>query len=546
MKKFKLYLIFILASLFAVENFAGDLKFKGIKPITKNTNYAMTSMSYNVTVENVGTAVGSYKIYGYISKTKNINDGLIVYNKTISSMPQNSNFTDVFILDIPCNQRAGDYFLLIKIDADNQIAETNETNNTYIETFKLLPTLKVDQLNYKLDGASQRINVLVESDSTVTMTKSASWIQFPNGLNSQTFNSCPAVIMDVSTYISSRSAEIIVKRGNITKKIIVYQNGTLASCFSSVTNLSHSSTSNSITVSFSNLNQTMKIEYRPHWSSEWKSVNVNSSPYVVSNLAQGTKYLFRISAKCSNISNFGTPVYFSANTLISHSQHKAFIYVEPHVSLTRDINTWYLGTSNAPISPNTVVSPDVFFTYKVVDSPGYMEINTIQGEVYDAVMSIYEYNGGGLTLIKTIDDNLFGGKMPSVKLAAPEYKANATYVIRIYSKGQPGGFQVKQTAVSFIETGASTRSEISESLPEKNIAIDYCTSPVESNLNIKLSSTYEDQTVMQIFDLNGALIKQEFVEITKGENKLSIDCMNIPSGLYIIKVADKSKKFVKL
>ena len=546
MKKFNLYLIFILLNLFAIKNFAGDLKFKGIKPITKSTNYAMTSMSYNVIVENVGTAVGSYKIYGYISKTKNINDGLIVYNKTISSMPQNSNFTDVFILDIPCNQRAGDYFLLIKIDADNQIAETNETNNTYIETFKLLPTLKVDQLNYKLDGASQRINVLVESDSTVTMTKSASWIQFPNGLNSQTFNSCPAVIMDVSTYISSRSAEIIVKRGNITKKIIVYQNGTLASCFSSVTNLSHSSTSNSITVSFSNLNQTMKIEYRPHWSSEWKSVNVNSSPYVVSNLAQVTKYLFRVSAKCENSSNFGKPSYFGAKTLISHSQHKAFIYVEPHVSLTRDINTWYLGTSSAPISPNTVVSPDVFFTYKVVDSPGYMEINTIQGEVNDAVMSIYEYNGGGLTLIKTIDDNLFGDKMPSVKLAAPEYKANATYVVRIYSKGQSGGFQVKQTAVSFIETGASTRSEISESLPKKNIAIDYCTSPVELNLNIKLSSTYEDQTVMQIFDLNGALIKQEFVEITKGENKLSIDCMNIPSGLYVIKVADKSKKFVKL
>ena len=546
MKKFNLYLIFILLNLFAIKNFAGDLKFKGIKPITKSTNYAMTSMSYNVIVENVGTAVGSYKIYGYISKTKNINDGLIVYNKTISSMPQNSNFTDVFILDIPCNQRAGDYFLLIKIDADNQIAETNETNNTYIETFKLLPTLKVDQLNYKLDGASQRITVLVESDSTVTMTKSASWIQFPNGLNSQTFNSCPAVIMDVSTYISSRSAEIIVKRGNITKKIIVYQNGTLASCFSSVTNLSHTSTSNSITVSFSNLNQTMKIEYRPHWSSEWKSVNVNSSPYVFSNLAQGTKYLFRISAKCSNISNFGTPVYFSANTLISHSQHKAFIYVEPHVSLTRDINTWYLGTSSAPISPNTVVSPDVFFTYKVVDSPGYMEISTIQGEVNDAVMSIYEYNGSGLTLIQTIDDNLYGSKMPSVKLAAPEYKVNATYVVRIYSKGQPGGFQVKQTAVSLIESGATTRSEISELLSEKNITIDYCTSPVESNLNIKLSSTYEDQTVMQIFDLNGALIKQEIVEITKGENKLSIDCMNIPSGMYIIKVADKSKKFVKL
>jgi hypothetical protein len=51
---------------------------------------------------------------------------------------------------------------------------------------------------------------------------------------------------------------------------------------------------------------------------------------------------------------------------------------------------------------------------------------------------------------------------------------------------------------------------------------------------------------MQIFDINGALIKQEFAEITKGENKLSIDCMNIPSGLYVIKVADKSKKFVKL
>ena len=58
MKKFNLYLIFILLNLFAIKNFAGDLKFKGIKPITKSTNYAMTSMSYNVIVENVRTAVG--------------------------------------------------------------------------------------------------------------------------------------------------------------------------------------------------------------------------------------------------------------------------------------------------------------------------------------------------------------------------------------------------------------------------------------------------------------------------------------------------------
>jgi len=545
MKNLLVSFLFLLSNLFAIENYAGDLRFKSIKPITENTNYAITSMSYNVSIENIGTAVGSFVIYGYISKTQNTSDGIPVYSRTINSMAQNSNYSDVITLDIPCNQKAGAYYLLIKIDANNQITETNESNNLYNQAFKLHPTLKVDKMIHRISGASQYISLVMNSDSAVTLTKSVSWIQFPNGQNSQTFNFCQSINIGISSYISKRSAEIVMKRGNITKKLTIYQDGSLAPCFSSVNDLTYSSTSDAITVQFSNLNQDIKIEYRPHWSSEWKSMIVNSSPAVLSNLAQGSQYFLRLSAKCPNSQSYGNLKYITVATKVGYQKHKSMVYTEPHASLTRDVNTWYLGTSIEPVTTNTIGSADLFFTYKCVNFPGYMEVNTISGEVTDAVMEIYEETASGLTLVKTIDDGLFGSKMPYVKLVTPEYKANINYVVRIWSKGQPGGFQIKQTAVLPLQDNADSRSNSMDLIEEKNVHLDYCTNPVENLLSISFSSTYQDFIPLKIISLNGDLLWQETLQMIKGKNRAEVDVSSLASGIYLVRIGDKTKKFIK-
>jgi hypothetical protein len=96
-------------------------------------------LSYNFDVSNAGTAAvpGNFTIKSYIStdQTLSAND---IQDGTINTGNYGAGFAAQNVAGastIPASLAAGQYYLIVKIDADNAVAEGNENNNTVVKPF---------------------------------------------------------------------------------------------------------------------------------------------------------------------------------------------------------------------------------------------------------------------------------------------------------------------------------------------------------------------------------------------------------------------------
>jgi subtilase family serine protease len=102
-------------------------------------------LSYNFDASNIGTgaAPGNFTIKSYIStdQTLSAND---VQDGTINTGNYGTGFSVQFVpgaSTIPASLAAGPYYLIVKIDADNTIAEGSENNNVVVKAFMVTGTI---------------------------------------------------------------------------------------------------------------------------------------------------------------------------------------------------------------------------------------------------------------------------------------------------------------------------------------------------------------------------------------------------------------------
>ncbi|MCC6723505.1 MAG: hypothetical protein IT258_03275 [Saprospiraceae bacterium] len=116
-------------------------------------------LSYNFNASNAGTAAvpGNFTIKSYIStdQTLSAND---VQDGTI----QTGNYTAGFAVQnvpgastIPANLAAGQYYLIVKIDGDNAIAESNENNNMVVKPFTIMGGTTICQGDLILESQAE-------------------------------------------------------------------------------------------------------------------------------------------------------------------------------------------------------------------------------------------------------------------------------------------------------------------------------------------------------------------------------------------------------
>lgn len=101
-------------------------------------------LSYKFDLKNTGAAnaTGDFKIRSYIS-TDNILSTNDIQDGTITTGNINAGATIAQVngaSTIPASLAAGQYYLILKVDADGQIAESNETNNTLVSVSKFTVT----------------------------------------------------------------------------------------------------------------------------------------------------------------------------------------------------------------------------------------------------------------------------------------------------------------------------------------------------------------------------------------------------------------------
>ncbi|MBK9379310.1 MAG: T9SS type A sorting domain-containing protein [Saprospiraceae bacterium] len=62
---------------------------------------------------------------------------------------------------------------------------------------------------------------------------------------------------------------------------------------------------------------------------------------------------------------------------------------------------------------------------------------------------------------------------------------------------------------------------------------------------MSFSSTYQDFIPLKIISLNGDLLWQETLQMIKGKNRAEVDVSSLASGIYLVRIGDKTKKFIK-
>jgi hypothetical protein len=106
--------------------------------LTNSTVNQGAALNYKVDIKNIGTgnATGNFTVKAYIS-TDNVLSTNDIQNGVIPTGNFNAGFTSSQASGastIPSTLAAGQYYLILVVDADGQIAESNETNNTIVST----------------------------------------------------------------------------------------------------------------------------------------------------------------------------------------------------------------------------------------------------------------------------------------------------------------------------------------------------------------------------------------------------------------------------
>ena len=102
-------------------------------------------LNFRIDLKNIGTgnAVGNFTYKAYLSS-----DNVLSANDVQAGIMTASDFTANYtatqvtgVLTVPTTLAAGQYYVIVKIDADNQITESNENNNVIVSTSTITVTI---------------------------------------------------------------------------------------------------------------------------------------------------------------------------------------------------------------------------------------------------------------------------------------------------------------------------------------------------------------------------------------------------------------------
>lgn len=99
-------------------------------------------ITFSVTIRNAGNAVaGAFKVTYALttdSTLGNSDDVVLLFKAALPSLGAGATTTDTRTLMIPLGATPGEYFLGVQLDPDNEVAESNETNNIGLTTTRLV------------------------------------------------------------------------------------------------------------------------------------------------------------------------------------------------------------------------------------------------------------------------------------------------------------------------------------------------------------------------------------------------------------------------
>jgi hypothetical protein len=169
-------------------------------------------LNYKVDIKNIGTAAttGNFNVKAYIStdnalSSNDIQDGII---PTANFGAGFSSLQVAGATTIPATLAAGQYYLILKVDADNQITESNENNNVIVSVTPFTVT------SNSIGNCISKFDMTIAQATNCTISKRTTLPNENNGSITLYDNANPSKGFSIFLYdIQNRGQQISVQTG---------------------------------------------------------------------------------------------------------------------------------------------------------------------------------------------------------------------------------------------------------------------------------------------------------------------------------------------
>lgn len=188
-----------------------------------------TSVDIDVEVSNSGNLMSnSCNLSIYISDDSNLDAGDIkLADRGVASLSNAGNVTNHINVPLPSDLNLGTYYLIAKVDSDNQNDESDESNNTKYATFNYeqeqteILEVSTTSMTFNSDGNPQSFDITSNISWTITAD---AWLEILPVSSGSGDQSITVTCINFPEY--DRLGIITVSGGGITKTIHVTQLGT--------------------------------------------------------------------------------------------------------------------------------------------------------------------------------------------------------------------------------------------------------------------------------------------------------------------------------
>lgn len=440
-------------------------------------------------------------------------------------------------------------YVIAKCDANNQVNESNENNNTaakYITINYLHPT--ASSLTFYGNFNSVQANVAASSAVNWTATSNQTWCG--TNFNTGTGNGNFFLNIAANPTSANRYATVTITGNGMTKTIAVTQKAKPAITLNTTSvNKHHGTSSQSVSV-------TSTVPYSITDNAAWITLNATSG------LDGNTSFSFSLSPNTSTASRIGTITvsgYGISKTVTVTQQgfnnepcyaRQLSVYSSALYVNTTATNENATTTAAIPPSACAGMSKDVWFKFTVPSSGSFTIQTSSLGSIIlynpyhltDVIMSAYIATSCSTTTLIDCVDNYNGNEMP--KILKSGYTPGAVIYVRVGVKTNiEGDFNIVvfNSVVPVVspnneiepELSANRMGEDTENIV-KSTEMQVFPNPASSNCTLKMNYAASEEVNISIVDITGKVCYTSTQSMAEGDNSLELDLTNWASGLYFV------------
>ncbi|GIV44901.1 MAG: hypothetical protein KatS3mg035_2024 [Bacteroidia bacterium] len=288
-------------------------------------------------------------------------------------------------------------------------------------------------------------------------------------------------------------------------------------------------TTNSATISWTAVSGAVSytVQYKTSSATTWSTATATTNSLNLTGLSASTTYNVQVRTNCSsNSSNYSSAISFTTSA--------------PSTSCPSDAYEANNSSSAAKtLTPGTTITAYIcpagdIDWYKVSTTSTYKNIRVTLSNL-PADYDLYLYNSS-LTLLSKSENG-------STTSETVKYNGTgaATYYIRVIGYNNA----TSTSPYKLLAQRSSSAYRLAENSDEDIViesVLQVYPNPAQNNVNLKFLAT-ENQSVIQVIDMNGKLVFMQSYVTDLGENEVNIDTQNLSNGTYLVRVLSGENEF---